>query len=239
MLVYRITIALLLFTIVLPGCWVDNLDCENGRGEVVSEILEVPYFSGIHLRIDADVYISQGDDSEVIFDGQLNILDELEIYVHNDVLIIDTDHCIRDHRPIEIIITNPDWFEIGISGSGDVVSENQLTTTFLDVNISGSGDMDLDVDAAELDIDVSGSGDIYLTGESRELDYRASGSGDLRSFGHLTERADINISGSGDVEVSVEEFLDIRISGSGNVYFKGNPSISSSVSGSGDVINAN
>ena len=48
-------------------------------------------------------------------------------------------------------------------------------------------------------------------------------------------KADARISGSGGMELSVEDRLDARVSGSGSVIYKGNPRINTSVSGSGSV----
>lgn len=221
------------------GCIDDNGICEKGRGDNVTEAIETSDFSGVSLRMDAQVYIEQGTKTEVLVNAQLNIIDELDIAVRNDVLVIDTDRCLTSHSKIEIYITMEDIREVNISGSGDVIGDSKFIVSDLDLRISGSGDMDLEVEANRISADVSGSGDMYLVGLTGELSYRVSGSGDLHSFGLISDRADILINGSGDAEVHVLDFLDVRISGSGDVFYKGDPMVESKVSGSGDVIYVN
>ena len=229
-----------LLVCLLPGCILDQVfDCEHGRGEVISESFSVGSFDGVKLRMDANVYLTQGDRTDVIITGQANILDELEFRVRGGELIIDNERCLRDYRTIEVFLATPDIRSLSISGSGAIIGENQFVVDDLDLAISGSGNMNLALDADDIEATISGSGDLYLEGLADHLDFRVSGSGDLKAFNLEVNRADIAISGSGDAEVYVLDFLDVRISGSGDVLYRGNPSIDARVSGSGKVIDAN
>ena len=59
-------------------------NCEEGFGSTITEELNLTEFTGIELSIDAQVYISQGNEVEVLVKGQGNIVDELETRVRND-----------------------------------------------------------------------------------------------------------------------------------------------------------
>jgi putative autotransporter adhesin-like protein len=63
-----------------------------------------------------------------------------------------------------------------------------------------------------------------------------TGSGDLELAKLPVERATVEISGSGDIEVDATRTLDVRISGSGSVAYHGNPEVKKSISGSGGLI---
>ncbi len=225
---------------LVPGCVIDNtFDCKHGRGEVTTETFVLDDFSEVRLRMDATVYVTQGDSREVTLIAQSNIADEIEFKIRGDELIIDNDRCLRNFAEIEIFLTMDRIRALSLSGSGAIISENVLEVNDLDLNVSGSGTLDLAIEADDVHADLSGSGDIRLEGVANDLRYRVSGSGDLHAFGLITQTADITISGSGDAEVFVEEFLDVRISGSGDVYYKGDPRIESKTSGSGRVHDAN
>jgi len=71
-------------------------NCEEGFGSTITEELSLTDFTGIELSIDAQVYISQGNDVEVLVKGQENIVDELETRVRNDVWEIEFDDCVED-----------------------------------------------------------------------------------------------------------------------------------------------
>ncbi len=63
-----------------------------------------------------------------------------------------------------------------------------------------------------------------------------TGSGKVLAANLETDKCDIRISGSGDVEINVKSELEANISGSGSVSYKGNPNhVNSHASGSGHI----
>jgi hypothetical protein len=232
--------ALLLVVCVLQSCVLDNVfDCEHGRGAIIEETFKLDNINSIDLRMDAQVFLTQGDQREVVISGQANIIDEINFRVRNRELVIDNRRCIRNFESVEIFITIPDIRQLNIAGSGKIVSENQLNVNDLELSISGSGDMDLDIIGDDVSGRISGSGSMDLRGIIDDLNFTVSGSGTLRAFDLESQTANLTISGSGDIEVTVVEALDVRISGSGNVYYRGNPMLDSRISGSGKVIDDN
>jgi hypothetical protein len=228
----------------LPGCIIDLDDddfgpCDRGRGAIVEEVINVPLFSGIDLQMSADVFVTQGPQFEVVVRGYRNHIDLLERRVRDDTWEIDLDGCTRNPDDLTIYITVPDIRYLEISGSGNIVSENVLQTNDIDLRIDGSGDIDVALDVDDVFAEVRGSGDIFLEGVGDELFYELDGSGDLRAFDCRFNEARIDIFGSGDSEVFVEDRLLVRIDGSGDVLYRGNPDITVEIDGSGDLIDAN
>lgn len=226
------------------GCFVDLDDdgpfnCTRGTGSVVTETLNVPDFDGIVLKISADVEITQGPTQLVEVEGFGNIIDELETDVRAGVWEIEFDDCIRNQGNLRIFITVPNLRMLKVSGSGDVVSTNTLDVPNLELGISGSGTIDVAANADNIDALISGSGSILLEGAADELDLRTSGSGDLRAFDLPVREANVEISGSGNADVTVADYLRVRISGSGDVRYRGNPTLDVNISGSGRVVDAN
>lgn len=232
-------------TLSAAGCFFDLDDdndifgCVNGDGPTVSRTISVSDFDGIELPISADVFITQGPVQEVVVEGKSNIIDELERDVHNGIWRIEFDRCVRDIGSMRVFITMPNLTSLRISGSGDIISENVFAIDDLELDIPGSGNIDLAIEADDIDGDISGSGRILLEGTADQAKYRISGSGDVRTFALACHTADISISGSGDCEVFVSDFLKVRISGSGDVFFKGDPGLDVNITGSGNVIDAN
>ncbi len=232
----------LLFTLTASGCFFninddDGIGCLRGSGPTVSETLNLPDFNGIELTTSADVFITQGPVQQVVVEGKENLIPELSRDVSGGVWKIEFDRsCVRNVGDMRIFITIPDLASLRISGSGDVISENVILTSSLVLNISGSGDIDLALDAELIDATISGSGKIILEGLADVAKYRISGSGDVHAFNLACRNADVNISGSGDCELFVNEFLKVRISGSGDVFYKGDPSVDINISGSGKVV---
>jgi hypothetical protein len=66
-----------------------------------------------------------------------------------------------------------------------------------------------------------------------------NGSGSLFGFPLQAESCQVDITGSGNCEITANQHLDVSIDGSGSVFYKGNPTIMEDISGSGRVTDAN
>lgn len=214
-------------------------NCDSGEGDIITKQINMPSFTGLKLDISADVFITQGDEQLIEVKGQENIIELLQLDVQDDTWKVEFDRCVRNHEKLEIFVTIPVVDELRIAGSGTISSTNFINGEKISLKISGSGDMDLGIQAQEIIANITGSGKMIMEGKTDFLDVDISGSGDIQAFDMQADRCDVLIKGSGDVEVFVADELDVRISGSGNVFYKGNPLINVDITGSGDLVNAN
>ena len=213
--------------------------CVDGSRESVSRNLSLPDFSGIKVDIDANVFIEQGSEQQVRVEGEDNLIELLELDVQDDIWEIEFDRCVDQNESFDIFITLPEVDYISMAGSGRIRGGNTLVTDDMILRLSGSGDIDLGLDAITLDTRLTGSGDIYVEGVVDEMDLKITGSGEMNAFDLTTADTRVKISGSGDAEVLVTDILDVEITGSGDVLYKGNPVLTIEITGSGSVIDAN
>jgi len=212
----------------------------KGEGPIIEKTLDVSDFTGVSLGISGNVILKQGNQTSVVVEGQQNIIDNIQTDVYGDVWRIRYDKNVRNHKRVTIYITMPTLTEAYVSGSGGMKSKGAFSNLGdLELAVSGSGKLSLDVDAKTIESAISGSGDIHLAGNSHEMEVQISGSGELEGFNMQTKDCNIRISGSGECEISVAENLEVKVSGSGDVFYKGNPRVRSKISGSGDVVSRN
>lgn len=90
-------------------------------------------------------------------------------------------------------------------------------------------------------ISYSGSGNVTITSpmEADYLELSLMGSCSLFGYSLSTEYCQVDISGSGNAEITTTSSLDVSIDGSGSVFYKGSPSIKDHISGSGRVVDSN
>jgi hypothetical protein len=232
-------------TLGLSGCFIesdDDLDargCIRAQGDVISEEFNLNRIDAIDLKISGRVYLRQGNEQRVRVEGPSAAVDYLNRRVRGGLWEIEFERCLRNVDDLRIYITIPDLTRVKISGSGKVVGENLFTVDDVDLVISGSGDITLNLDADDIFAEITGSGNINLSGVADEVVLRLSGSGNLRAFDLKARKGQVNITGSGDVEVDIAEDLIVIITGSGNVYYHGTPRLDVKINGSGRVINAN
>jgi hypothetical protein len=86
-----------------------------------------------------------------------------------------------------------------------------------------------------------GSGNVMISNamEAEYLELALTGSCNFSGFSLTAQSCQVDITGSGNCEITASDLLDVTIEGSGNVYYKGHPSIDNHISGSGSVINSN
>lgn len=215
-------------------------NCIKGEGNKITQELNVDEFHSIRLRGSSNVFITQGSPFRVEVEGQQNIIDNIELEVRDGEWEIEFEDCQRDFTKLNFYITMPTVQGLEISGSGDIIGENDFNSNRIDLKVDGSGSIDIVVvEATDVDARISGSGEIILAGFSNYLGSKVSGNGDLKAFDLDTNIGNINISGSGDAEMTVNDELEVKISGSGDVHYKGNPIINADITGSGDLKNAN
>jgi len=120
-----------------------------------------------------------------------------------------------------------------------MIESGSFMSTEFNLSVSGSGDIKTKISTDMVKADVSGSGTILIEGDAANTNFVISGSGKIKTYNLLQKQCQAVISGSGDMYVNTSQLIDARISGSGRVYFINHPAIHTSISGSGDVVDKN
>ena len=233
----KLVAAFILFTFILTGIQV----------QAEEQTRKVDPFTSISLRISANVHLTQGDKQNLEIVAKSSTLEEILTEVKDGELIIrfpNKNFFWSDFNPGEITIniTTAEINRLGVSGSGDIIAEDEIKAKSLDLAVSGSGNIKLmELSAVRVKTTISGSGNIYLAGKTAAEDLSAaiSGSGNLKALDFNADDVNVKVSGSGNVSIEANKNLNVRVSGSGNVNYKGDPMIDSAISGSGKVNDVN
>ncbi|MCB0655363.1 MAG: DUF2807 domain-containing protein [Saprospiraceae bacterium] len=207
----------------------------SGEGPVVEKTLSLDEFNSLGLAISGTVHLTQGSRQEVRIKAQQNIIDNIKQEVRNGKWNIGFEQNVRKHEAIHIYVTMRDIRQLAVSGSGSIIGEQGIQSKDIDLAVSGSGDIKLDLQAEEANLSISGSGNILLAGKATTTEVTISGSGNVRALDFTTNGCSVSIAGSGNCEVDVRDDLNVHVSGSGSVLYEGTPSIKSAIAGSGKV----
>ncbi len=204
------------------GCSEDEV-CLIGSGMVNEYELGLENFDEVSLYGPVNLRVKQGAAFSVRIDAEPEMFSQLSYEVKNGTLEVgfkDNITCFETNFGVWVNVTMPDIEAVYSSGVSDIISD---------------GDLNLD----QLEIDVSGTANVQLDGQVTEQTLTVSGILTANNFGLLTTNTTIDVSGSGEFEVSCANDLDIDVSGVAKVSYKGNPTITQKVSGTMDLINAN
>lgn len=234
----KITLSILVITAFLMQSCVFG-DWDNGivgEGDVVTEVIEMDGFTGVHASSGIDVNITQGDFYvEVVADENLH--EYITVEREGGSLRIGSERNIYRAKSKVVNVTLPELTDIKISSAGDVKATGKFTCKDLDIDISSAGDLDLEVEADAIDISISSSGDCDIWGRTRDLDARLSSAGDLNAFDLEADYVKVRVSSAGDASVYANKEIEMTASSAGNIYYKGDAEvISSHTSSAGSII---
>jgi len=227
--------------IFVSGCVSDTgrfVNCVPGSGNVVSRDFDLDEFSSISFGGAGYIFVTQSENQSMRIEADDNVIDLLLLDVINGRLVIDSNNCFTNIRPIKIWASMKDVNGITVSGSAEIVSENEINTDSFDLRVSGSSSSDMNINSEEISTTISGSGNVNYRGSTKSHDIHISGSGNVKALDLSTEETKITISGFGNIEVDASEDLDVTISGSGNVLHSGNASVTQTISGFGKITRA-
>src|SRR5690606_38817894 len=139
----------------------------------------VDTFTKIAFRIPGKVYLRQGNTQSVEIEASKDLLKIIETEVDGSTLKIQSPDKWnwRGDERATIYITMKSLEGVSVAGSGDLIGETKFTTRDLDLKVSGSGSMKLEIESSgDIDANVSGSGDLFLKGTGRNIESKVSGS---------------------------------------------------------------
>ncbi len=226
------------------------------------ETRSVDSFTKLSFRVPGKLYLKQGSPQKVELEGPKDLLKEIETEVDGGRLIVGKEGKWMnwgwgDNDRIIAYVTVKDIEAISVSGSGDVLGQGKFTSGDLDLNVSGSGSLQIEADASgKMEGNVSGSGELIVKGSCTSFESDVSGSGEVSLSATIRQGADFGVSGSGKIraEGTVKEVkthisgsgkvlagnleadkCEVRISGSGDVEINVKSDLDANISGSGTV----
>jgi autotransporter translocation and assembly factor TamB len=210
----------------------------TGNGKLITENRSLSDYDKIDVAGPFEVILIKGNEGAISIKADENLMEYIETEVKNDHLKIQLEkgYHLRSTKNIVITVAVETIDAISLAGSGNVSSADVLNAADLNLNLAGSGEINLPVSTKNLTSNIAGSGNIKLSGNSDVFRCEIAGSGNLEGDDLKATASHINIAGSGNVKIHAISEIHAQIVGSGNVIYTGNPAIEKSKSiGSGSI----
>lgn len=216
----------------------------------VKKTFEVPDFKSVYVNSNYTVYLKQTNKNEVNVEADPDIMALTKIFVEDGILMINVERKpdnpnkslwskiddIKLRPAMKVMVSMKNINDLEVNGGGKIISENSLASDLLNLSVSGSGSIDLDIKGNMVKTNVSGSGNVALKGYATRNEINMSGSGNMNAFTCELETAKVKVSGSGNCELSATNNLEAMVLGNGSVKHKGNTKeVNKKVYGSGSV----
>ncbi len=187
----------------------------QGSGHVITERRTINDFSQIELNGTAQVTWATAAQPSLTISADDNIIPLIQTTVQQGKLMIGSKQGYSSNHPIKLNIYSPHLTDISISGL------NQVDVKALS--------------ATSLHLAIDGAGRVKLAGQVDHLDASIDGAGNIDALDLLSSKANVNVSGAGNVSLHVIDQLNANVSGLGEVRYTGDPAVTSQISGVGHV----
>jgi Putative auto-transporter adhesin, head GIN domain len=213
----------------------------RGNGNVTTSNRNEASFNAVKTAGAFDLYVTQGETQSIRIEAEENLLKYITTEVEGGVLKVRVRRGVnlRPRRDMKVFVTAPNFRELGIAGSGNIVAESEIKSSDnIEFSIAGSGDVRVStIDAPKITVRISGSGSANIAGTTRDALFRIAGSGDIKCKELKAENTEVHIAGSGNVWTYCSQNLDVHIAGGGDVHYLGNPvNVKQKIAGSGNMI---
>ena len=225
--------AVMAIGLTLSGC---NISINGDEGVPLAELDQsgdAP--TGVALLGPDTIIISEGDTLGITVEGNDKVVEAMRFTLEGGTLGVMRDSDIWDgDDKATVRVTMPAPEDLNMAGSGRI--EVATMASQANINIAGSGTIEVTAIASDsLEVAMAGSGSVKASGTSKSLEVAVVGSGKTDLSGLKVDTAEISIAGSGDVNLASDGTVEANIAGSGNVTVTGEATCEVSSMGSGKV----
>lgn len=234
--------------LALCSCTTSGLKVSYSDSDAVTQSRSLNGFEKITVLGSPTVYYTQADSFSVSVKGPSDYVDNILTDVDDGTLTIRNKGKVGmvnvgfiGDRHLSVFVTSPDLVGVCVSGSGDLISRSKVDTDVMDIQLRGSGDIEIsDLICDRCNVELVGSGDLDIDHlDTREVTATLVGSGDIDINQANVVNTRLWLRGSGDIEVNFLggcSSVDAELLGSGDITLKGQvKNVSKQKRGSGDI----
>jgi hypothetical protein len=207
----------------------------------VTEQREVSPFNRVDFRGIGRLILSQGEQQSVTVSASDAVISHVRTDVREGVLVLSFRWWpgmifrFLELKTLEVRLVVEDLAGLKVSGAGIVESRERVQVEEMELQLSGAGEVHLELHGQRIDTHLTGAGRIVLWGKAEEQNIHLTGAGSVQAERLVTRSAQVHSSGAGECRIHATESLDARLSGAGTIRYVGNPKIQSRVTGLGTI----
>lgn len=190
-------------------------------------------FDGISVSASINAELRKGSKNEVKIMVENHDLDDVETEIRGGVLKIGMKKNSWNSwgsksskkRRVNVVVTYTETLEfLSASSSSDLIAKDVISSDELELVVSSSADMTVEVNVDELVASVSSSGDLVVSGSAKKGSINTSSSADFVGDDLTIDMAELKASSSSDITVRVQSSLEAKATSSADITYYGNPS---------------
>lgn len=208
---------------------------KRGNGEVVEESRKVTEeFTEVYASEGLDVFVTQGANFSINVEADENIIELIGTDIRDGRLKV---HAIENigRATKNVYVTLPEIASLSTSSGADLIGQNTIKASKIELDASSGSDIEVEVDANEVSADTSSGADIKVSGRTEVLYADASSGSDIKARGLVAKRCTADASSGADISVNVSESLVADASSGADISYTGEATVQKRKSVSGSV----
>lgn len=210
---------------------------DDSGPQVTRTIENLKGFDGVTLTGPDDVVVTHGKSFLVEAEGAKGVIDRLNLFVKDGTLHIERKQSgsWRGRDDATVRVTLPAIQRVRLTGPGDM-RVDRLDGKQVKAEITGPGNLAIGaMDAETAELALTGPGDLTVSGRTKTAKLSTTGPGDILARDLATERASLDLIGTGDIDVRASQGADISIIGTGDARVIGTDACRITKTGPGDA----
>lgn len=216
--------ALFIILFTTSSCFVEGLTGIRGNRNVVTEERTISdNFEEIKVQQGINLYLTQGNSTELSVEADENILDILITEVKNNELKIYFEKNVYKAKTRNVYLTANNITKIKTSSGASVKSENTLQVNSLELDSSSGSSIKMHVNAKEISTSSSSGADIDVYGKTNSFSAKASSGSSIDADELECVNAYAKASSGANIDVNVTGKLTAKASSGGDIDYEGGP----------------
>ena len=229
---------LFLLLISTTSCMFDGFGI-RGNGNVETEDRKITSdFSAVKVSQGINLFITQGNDTDLSVEADENIIDLLVTEVQGDVLKIYFDKNVS-RATRNVYLTSNKFSNIKSTSGASVKSEGTIKTKSITLRSSSGSDIKLNLNAQDVSCSASSGSDIDVKGIAVTFDGDASSGSHIDAEDLKAETSKVDVSSGASIDVYASKEITAHASSGGDIDYYGSPEVVNKSKSSGGSISKN
>lgn len=220
-------VSALAMMLLLSGCYEEDFGPRQNGNRSFTFV----DFDRLEIEDAFDVTITQGTQFSVKAEGDYRNLDDIRMFKSGSTLEIEFEDNSNRQYTTFITITMPVLYEVNFSGAVNATINGFRNQKEFSAILSGASLAQIDITTTAVDLRLSGASRLRLTGEATSMAASISGASNLSAYEFPVKTGHFEISGASQAYVTVADRVTGTVTGASELTYKGSPQVDVESSG--------
>lgn len=195
------------------------------KTKLVTQRREVAGFTKITIEGNLQVYIKQGTKYKLKVEANEELVKNIKTTVQENMLQIYTEKMpwSLQNKIVRVYIVTPKLEYLAAKGLSDIWMENEFKSPHFTLIAERASNIEASIDSKLVKCIVKNSADVNISGFADTFQVNVQNSGDLKAYKLKAGVCNVEVSGSGNVDLFVTKEMAAHVSESADLEYKGNP----------------